>query len=65
MKIRHPAWFRSAIVSNVLAFVCFAVSTSLSADLASKAIVLGIGFGVAGLYMFVVACKPTKKKKES
>ncbi|MEM6855357.1 MAG: hypothetical protein AAF593_13200 [Planctomycetota bacterium] len=64
MKVHQPAWFRAAIVSNVLAFLCFVGSTAFSADLASKAIVLGLGFGVAGLYMFAVACKSPKKTKE-
>lgn len=64
MRIHQSAWFRSAIVSNVLAFGCFVFSTTLRADLASKAIVLGLGFSVAGLYMFAVACKPKKKNKE-
>ncbi|MBB6430943.1 hypothetical protein [Algisphaera agarilytica] len=64
MKVRNPAWFRSAIVSNFLAFACFAASTMLNANLASKAIVLGLGFAVAGLYMFAVSCKDSKKKKE-
>ncbi|MEM1109929.1 MAG: hypothetical protein AAGH99_14690 [Planctomycetota bacterium] len=64
MKIRHPAWFRAAIVSNLLAFGCFIYSTTLAADPAAKAIMLGIGFGVAGLYMFAVSCKPERKKKK-
>ncbi|MEM9418180.1 MAG: hypothetical protein AAGA25_03865 [Planctomycetota bacterium] len=64
MKVRNQGWFRSAIVSNLLAFACFAASTLLSANLASKAIILGLGFAVAGLYMFAVSCKGSKKKKE-
>ncbi|MEO1236583.1 MAG: hypothetical protein AAFX76_07325 [Planctomycetota bacterium] len=63
MKVRHPAWLCAAIASNLLAFGCFVYSASLPADAAAKAIVLGIGFGVAALYMFAVACKPERKKK--
>ena len=40
------------------------IDPDISAALASTAIVLGLGFGVAGLYMFAVACKSPKQTKE-
>ncbi|MEM6458703.1 MAG: hypothetical protein AAF710_04860 [Planctomycetota bacterium] len=64
MKVRHPGWFRAAIATNLLAFGCFLYSTTLPADRASKAIVFGIGCGVAALYMFAVACKPERNRKK-
>lgn len=60
MTVRRPAWCVASCVSNLLAFACFVASAWL-AEQTPKLIVLGLGFGVAGLYLFAVSCKSIKE----